>query len=224
MTEESFVMVSLKDEKSKKLAEVISNKTARKILDILTKKEYTESELAKELSLPISTIHYNLKHLMKAKLVTVDEFHYSEKGKEVNHYKLANKFVIITPSETPPDFMDKLKKILPITLLVTASAVLLKVFNFFTLGPATMMSKSGESLVRTASPEVFTIAEEAADMAVEEVAEEAVQDTAFYAAEPMSEAISTIPYTEYLFWFLIGVIFSLFIYILIEYIKNRRRK
>ena len=98
MTKKSFLLVSLKEDKAKKLAEVISNKTCRKILDYLAdKKDATESAIAKDLNIPISTVHYNMKALMTARLVKSDEYHYSEKGKEVSHYRLANQYVIIAP-------------------------------------------------------------------------------------------------------------------------------
>jgi len=68
MTEESFMLVSLKESKAKKLAEVIGNDTCRKILDFLaSKKSATETEISKDLNIPISTVHYNLKHLLKVR-------------------------------------------------------------------------------------------------------------------------------------------------------------
>jgi DNA-binding transcriptional ArsR family regulator len=87
MAKEKFILVSLKEDESKQLAQIISNKTSRKILDYLAEKEATESELAAKLAVPISTVHYNLQALLKAKMIESDEFHYSDKGKEVNHYK-----------------------------------------------------------------------------------------------------------------------------------------
>ena len=95
--EEKFLLVSLEESQSKKLAQVISNNSSRRILAYLTNKNATESELSKKLNMPISTIHYNLKHLIKAGLVDAKEYHYSEKGKEVNHYSLAKKYIIIAP-------------------------------------------------------------------------------------------------------------------------------
>jgi DNA-binding transcriptional ArsR family regulator len=120
MSEESFLLVSLNDEKSKKLAQVISNNTSRKILEFLAKKSHTETEISKKLNLPMSTVHYNLKALEEAKLVTVDEFHYSKKGKEVNHYSLTNKYVIIAP-QTDGDknigLLSKLSNLLPAVII-----------------------------------------------------------------------------------------------------------
>jgi len=128
MAKEKFVLVSLKENKAKELAQVISNKSCRAILDYLAEKESTETELAKKLELPLSTVHYNLRHLVGAGLVTVEEFHYSEKGKEVNHYKLANKYVIIAPKSTF-GLKEKLKSVLPVALITIATAGLIHFFS-----------------------------------------------------------------------------------------------
>ena len=72
---ETFLMVSLEEDKAKKLAQVLSNDTSRKILDHLSNKKATETELSKELNLPISTVHYNLRHLLASRLVEAGEFH-----------------------------------------------------------------------------------------------------------------------------------------------------
>jgi DNA-binding transcriptional ArsR family regulator len=121
MTRESFLLVSLKEEKAKKLAQVISNESCRKILDFLSNKESTETELAKKIGIPISTVHYNLRHLEDAGLVIAEEFHYSKKGREVKHYKLANKYIIIAP-KTTFGIKEKLRSVLPVILILGAGA------------------------------------------------------------------------------------------------------
>ena len=64
---EKFVLVSLEENKAKKLAEVISNSTARKILDYLSEiEEAPESQIAKALKIPLNTAHYNLQNLKKS--------------------------------------------------------------------------------------------------------------------------------------------------------------
>src|SRR3989338_2621545 len=128
MVKEKFVLVSLQEDKAKKLAQVITNDSCRRILDYLADKESTESELAKNLGLPISTVHYNLKQLVDGGLVVVDEFHYSEKGKEVNHYKIANKYIIIAPKSTW-GIKEKLKSLLPVVLIIAAASFILEFFN-----------------------------------------------------------------------------------------------
>ncbi|MEM4267854.1 MAG: helix-turn-helix domain-containing protein [Candidatus Woesearchaeota archaeon] len=130
MSEENFLLVSLKEDKAKKLAQVISNDTSRKILDFLTKrKDATESEIARQLGLPISTVHYNLQHLHEAKLIQAEEFHYSKKGKEVLHYSLTNKFVVIAPKETPEVFFQKLKEIMPVFIMVALAAIAIQIIS-----------------------------------------------------------------------------------------------
>lgn len=126
MGKESFVLVSLKEEKARKLARVLHNESCRKILEYLTAKEATETEIAKKLQIPISTVHYNLNQLSESGLVVVEEFHYSPKGKEVNHYKLANKYIIITPKSTF-GIKERLKRVLPVALLVGASAFIIEI-------------------------------------------------------------------------------------------------
>ena len=154
MGKESFVLVSLKEDKARKLAKVVSNESCRKILDFLTGKEATETELSKKLGLPISTVHYNLKHLTDAGLVVVEEFHYSQKGKEVNHYKLANKYIIIAPKSTF-GIKERLKSALPVALLVGASAFVIQLVRMGT-GKVASFGAAKEGIVATAGPEAFS--------------------------------------------------------------------
>jgi|TARA_Y100000034_G_scaffold6965_1_gene7681 DNA-binding transcriptional ArsR family regulator len=115
MVDETFMLLSMKD--SKAVADAISNKTAQKIIAYLTEhKESTESELSKELKVPLPTVHYNIQQLKKAKLIEAKEFFWSKKGKEMLVYKLAKKYIIISP-DSSEGTLSKLKNILPITLL-----------------------------------------------------------------------------------------------------------
>jgi DNA-binding transcriptional ArsR family regulator len=152
--EKNFLLVSLEEKKAKKIAEVINNDTARKILDRLAQKDATESEISKELDIPISTVHYNLKQLQDAQLVTVEEFHYSKKGKEVNHYSLANKYIIIAPRNENPKFLEALKKVLPITVITAIVGGLMTAYNFIS---------APDKIVNEAAPRLMAAAPEAAE-------------------------------------------------------------
>lgn len=110
--ESTFLLVSLDDEKAKKLVNVISSDTARKVLDTLTAGSMTETQLAEKLGVPLSTIHYNLKQLAAGGLVETSEFHYSSRGREVTHYSLARKYIIIAPKSDEKLF-SKFKNLLP---------------------------------------------------------------------------------------------------------------
>ena len=135
MPKSNFLLVDLNEPKTKKLAESITSDTSRKILNHLAEKDDSEANISTTLSLPISTVHYHLKKLQEAGLITVEEFHYSVKGREVNHYKLANKYIIIAP-KVVSGLKEKLKGILPAFIAAAGlSAVLALLQNTFVSAP-----------------------------------------------------------------------------------------
>jgi DNA-binding transcriptional ArsR family regulator len=210
MAEESFLLVSLKENKAKKLAEVISNETCRKVLDFLaTKKTATETEISKQLNLPISTVHYNLKHLVESNLIKADEFHYSEKGKEVNHYSLSNKLIIIAP-QAENKFLDKLKGLLPVALIALVAAGVIRFMSGFRAAgqfAARQMAESGaENLLATAAP-----------MAKAAVAEAAVQTT----TTTTLKTILVQQQSSLALWFLFGALFTIIMYLIWDWIRKR---
>lgn len=135
MADKKFLMLSLEDKATKKVANAVSNESCRKILDVLSDKDATESGVAQKLGIPLSTVHYNLRQLVDAGLVSAEEFHYSTKGKEVLHYKLANKYIIITPREVT-GIRGKLRRILPITFIAGGAALVAQlVADYVSLPP-----------------------------------------------------------------------------------------
>lgn len=176
MSKEPFMLVSLKEDKAKKLAQVMSNPTCIRILDYLANKEGTESEIAKDLKIPLSTVHYNLQQLAEAKLVVVEEFHYSKKGREVNHYKLANKYIIIAPQEEDESFVERLRQFLPVAILTIGVAATLKLLQMFTgtLPPSPDSSASvfSDGMDAIASPMAVEAVEDSSRMMKAEIADE----------------------------------------------------
>lgn len=154
MPDEPFMLVSLEEAKAKKLANVMSNETCTKLLNYLAKNGgKTESEIAKACGLPLSTVHYNLKQLVAAKLVVADEYHYSSKGREVLHYKLANKYIIIAPQEERPGFFEALKQVLPLIGLTLGVGLILSLLGLFPhFGSMFMQETAG-------APDVIDVAE-----------------------------------------------------------------
>ncbi|MBD3204529.1 helix-turn-helix domain-containing protein [Candidatus Woesearchaeota archaeon] len=207
MSEESFLLVSLKEDKAKKLAQVLSNDTSRKILDYLSKKENaTETEISKQLDVPLSTIHYNMSHLVKAKLVNDDQFTYSEKGKEVTHYSLSNKYVIIAPRETT-GLKDKLKKILPVFAAIAGGTIIIRYFNRILNIINPPMLKSG------IEQETFGAAANQAMERAPMIAEQSMQQIS---APPAS-------YEAMALWFLIGALFALAVYAGVSYYCKKKK-
>ena len=117
MVENKFILVNLEDTKSKELAQVISSDTARKILNLLSDKPYSETDIAQKLNIPLTTAHYNIQHLLKAEVIEIKDFLWSEKGKKIQLYQLSNKLIIIAPKTTTASFMEKLREIIPVALI-----------------------------------------------------------------------------------------------------------
>lgn len=95
---EKYIMFDVNDPNADSLAEVLSNKTSKKIIGLLAEREMTESDIAAELKLPLNTIDYNMKKLVNAGLIEVAKgFFWSVKGKKIQLYRLSNKKIVISP-------------------------------------------------------------------------------------------------------------------------------
>lgn len=195
MPKKNFILLSMEDDKIKKVSNVISNDSCRKILDYLSNKDATESELASKLSIPISTVHYNLQQLMETGLIEAKEFHYSEKGKEVQHYRLANKYIIIAPKKTF-GIKEKLKSILPVVLIVSGTALVIQLISKY----ISRTSVSEQAMVARSA-----MIERAAPVIAQEAAIE-------------SRQIISMPNVA--LWFFIGAIFAIVVYLVINLVRR----
>lgn len=203
MSKKNFLLLSLEDKKAKKIANIVNNESCSKILDYLTNKDGTESEIAKELNSPISTVHYNLQQLVDAKLVESDNYHLSSKGKEVKHYSLANKYIIIAPKGTDKaDFLQKIKEILPAFGFSIVGALGLYIYSY--------LGNSRNSVEMMSSALVMESSDNFATKAL-----------------PMAQEISLVENStsilqEAYFWFFLGALFTIIIYSLWSYFKNKK--
>lgn len=207
MPKSNFLLVDLNEEKTKKLAETITSETSRKILNHLSEKEDSEANMAKELNLPISTVHYHLQKLTEANLVVVEEFHYSRKGREVNHYKLANKYIIIAPKKVS-GLKQALKNILPVGLIILGISAIIKIaekYSFWKEASAAGEMAAGEVMKASAR----------------NIADEAMLEAAPMLAEAPRQVISK---PDIALWFLIGSLATIVIYLLVIFIKERLKR
>lgn len=117
---EKYILLSLEDPKTKEIAEIISNSTCRAILDFLSDGNFTEKELALNLKLPINTVEYNIKKLIKSGLVKSISHFWSVKGRKMPVYTISNKKILITPKKS------KLKLFLPVILISFIFAGIIK--------------------------------------------------------------------------------------------------
>ncbi len=129
MADDKYILMGLNDNRSKDVAEVLKNKTCKKILDFLAEtKEASEQDIAKGLKIPINTVEYNLRKLIKAGLAEkAKNFFWSTKGRKIDMYKLARKHIIISPSKKPN--INYLKSILP-AIFISLAVLILIIFMF----------------------------------------------------------------------------------------------
>ncbi len=125
---EKYLLFALDDEKSKKLGEVISNTTCKKIANFLAEKESSENDISKELKIPINTVEYNLKKLLAAGVIEKSKnYFWSKKGKKIDIYKVANKLIVISPKKT--NVYSKLKGIIPVILISAIATAFIAIYN-----------------------------------------------------------------------------------------------
>lgn len=100
MANNNSIMFDIDDPRSAKVAEALSSKTSRKILNLLSEGEMSGSEIATKLGLPLNTVGYNMKKLVSAGLIDKSKrIFWSSKGKRMELYKLSNKKIIISPKK-----------------------------------------------------------------------------------------------------------------------------
>ncbi|MEK6937921.1 MAG: hypothetical protein AABX04_02660, partial [Nanoarchaeota archaeon] len=128
-------------------------------------------------------------------LFKVEEFHYSQKGREVNHYKLANKYIIIAPHKVS-GLREKLRGILPVALIITGIGLVIGLIN--------SSSQMFSSAVKTSALE---------DTALK--AAPSVQKCI-----TTSAPVSSNPWL----WFIIGGISAIVVYVIITLVREKFKK
>lgn len=126
MSNKKYLLLSLDDDKTKHLADVLGNASCKKIIDLLAEKDQlSEKDIADELRVPMNTVEYNLKKLLKAELIEKSKkFFWSQKGKKIDTYTLSNKSIIISPKSQRVS--SKLKAILPVAVISGIGALIIR--------------------------------------------------------------------------------------------------
>lgn len=146
-----IILLSL-DEDFNELLPVINSKSAKSIISFLSKrKEATESEIADKLKVPLSTVHYNITKLKEAGLVKSDSYHYSKKGKKIEHYSLNKKAFLIVPTKNN-GFSDFVKHLVPILIAFGIVSLALSIYGFLANAPAasSVEIESADLMIRSA--------------------------------------------------------------------------
>lgn len=122
--DKKYILISMEDDRAKKIADILGNKTCKKIMDLLTEKESSEKDIASALNIPINTVEYNLKKLLNAELIEkTKNFFWSRKGRKIEIYKLSNKSIIISPKGK---ISSQIKTIIPVVILSGIGALIVR--------------------------------------------------------------------------------------------------
>src|SRR3989338_4716362 len=142
--DDKFIISSLNDDKSREIAEILANKTARKILDFLSEHESSETDIAKSLNLPISTVHYNMQKLLKTRIVEIKDHFWSEKGNRINIYSVARKMIVIAPKYARG--YNVLKSIIPVIIVAIFAITLITLMYNPKMPPLPGLQNSAEEI------------------------------------------------------------------------------
>lgn len=121
---DDVVVIQPGDERAQKIARAMASQTANAIIQTFGGGPLTSSEVARQMKIPITTASYHIENLLDAGLLEVMETRWSEKGREVKVYGLANQVLIIAPPVS--DLRSVLQKYTTLFgILIFASASLL---------------------------------------------------------------------------------------------------
>lgn len=144
---DKYIMLELGDERTKNIADVISNDTSKKILDFLAEKEEaSEADIAKALNIPIASVDYNLKKLEIAGLIIVKNVLWSVKGRKVRMFKLSKKMIVIGIKGVK--LTNKFRG-LAATFILTGIAALAVRYYYNTKSLASRTLQAGDNLIAT---------------------------------------------------------------------------
>ena len=196
MVEEKFILISMEDDRAKKLADVLGNKTCKKVIDYLADhEEASVKDISDALGIPINTSEYNVKKLLAAELLQKRKnFFWSKKGKKIVMYELSNKSIIIAPKGSK--IGPKLKAILPAFIVVGVGAFVSYVFG--------AVKKTGTSVIAPTKDLIYDSAP-------------VMMEAAGKGIDYTQEIIIT-PNPAWL-WFLAGGLITLFIVSLVNWRK-----
>ena len=189
--------MSLDDERTGKLADILGNKSCKKILDFLSEmKEASETDISQEIKMPINTVGYNVKKLLGVGLIEKSKnYFWSAKGKKIKMYRVSGKSILISPKSRTT---QAIKSVLPAAIVSGLFALLIRVYY-----------STKSSVFKAADQAVAT----AGDVMTTKPIDGVMPTTTQY-------LISSMPAWA---WFLSGALFALIIYVILYTILNWRK-
>ena len=181
---DKYILFSLEDDKSKNLGKVISSASCKKIVNFLAENEASETDISKNLQMPLNTVGYNVKKLLEAGIIEKSkDYFWSIKGKRIPIYKAANKLIVIAPKKS--NVYKKIRSIIPSAVIIGIMAFIVFLYD---------LGKRSSQFALSKTEDIIFGAEEAM----------AVGDAAVSATS--SWGLSAVPIW---LWFLVGGLIAL---------------
>ncbi len=156
MPDDKLLVLPLGDD-SKKITQVLSNNTARSILNIIVDTPLSASDIATNLNSPLTTIKYNLDMLLDAGFINIHSKKWSRKGREVKLYSPSERVILFVPNTIDKvSVMAMLRKYLG----VIGAAV------FASAGIEALLSRAGFQAARM-QDQIIPAAEPMAELAMD---------------------------------------------------------
>jgi DNA-binding transcriptional ArsR family regulator len=212
---DNYISIDLNDPRMKHLSEILGNESCKKILNLLAENEWTETEIARELKMPLNSVDYNIKKLVNAGLIESSSHWWSAKGKKMPSYKVSNKKIIISPrrmgsSFIIPAIMTGVVAILGIRKLM-GSTTEIQLTQGFVQAPSLDVAVneiSTKSAASFASDSVVRALNDGANSSIVS----SVQNSGFFSSLAGWE------------WMIMGVWAASVLFLVLSYVFERRRK
>ena len=208
---------------SEKTAKILSNKTARKILESLDKKKST-SQIAKDLNLPLTTVDYNMTQLKKAGLIKSGYYKWSKRGNRMKLYEPAGEIFVYAPEQKHSLLEAMNRLIVPAVLGISAVSGFITQKLLYGNAVTTSITEKAvtDSFLRGGAEYSAPVADKVASTAVQGVSAvnaaiiENVTNTTVYITETTS--IQSEP--QLWFWFMVAAGLVMFVLYLFR-LRNR---
>ncbi len=190
-----YINFDLDDSRASIIAEVMANKTCKKILSLIAEKEMSAGDISLELKVPLNTIGYNIEKLLKSGLIEKSKnYFWSAKGKKIPTYGISNKKIIISPK-------TMYKGILPALLVSGLAALGIKIFG--SVGSDGVINSVNEAYAPTVK---------------------LADSVTASGAQMMNGAVQTGILHNAWVWFLLGAMVSLFVFLIWNIFKMKGGK
>ena|SRR3989338_1274659 len=197
---DKYLLFNLEDDKAKKLGEIISNLSCKKIINLLAEKELSISNISREINMPMNSVQYNISKLLEAGLIEEAKSWWSVKGKKMPSYKIVNKMIVISPKKTS-NFYSKLKSVVPVVLV---SSIFTSLF-FWTEEDKKMTANSFDAAINLTQNTAIS------------GASQATENVAKTAGDLASVSSGTSAYI----WIIILIWLGIFGFVIYSFIKNK---